>query len=69
MPWDDDTPEHVPGQLPLLDSSAAAADEVRWVAREARALLGSDDEVRRAAFLARKRALLDYIERTTGGKP
>lgn len=58
-------PEHVPGQLPLLDSTEAAAREVRWIASEARALIGSDDEARRARFLTRKRALLDYLERST----
>lgn len=48
-----------------LASAGASTREVGWVAREARALAGSDDEQRRARFVARKRALLDYIEATT----
>lgn len=48
--------------LPDLGAPGAATREVAWVAREARALRGSDDEQRRARFMARKRALLAYIE-------
>lgn len=59
----DPVPGHVPGQLPLLDSASAVRAEIRWVAAEARALLGSTDEPRRARFYARKRALLAYIDR------
>lgn len=46
---------------PALDSPAAVSAEMLWVAREARALAGSDDDKRRAAYLARKRALLDRV--------
>lgn len=52
--------------LPELTAATATA-EIAWVAREARALRGSDDEQRRARFMARKSALLAYIESTTGG--
>lgn len=58
---------HAEGQgAPLLDSTDAAAAEVRWVASEARALMSDDDPQRRASFLERKRALLAYIAQTTG---
>lgn len=63
-------PRHTPqdgGALPELTAATATA-EIAWVAREARALRGSDDEPRRARYFARKRALLAYIERTTGGQ-
>jgi hypothetical protein len=33
-----------------------------WVAREAAALVGATDEQRRAAFMARKAALLDALD-------
>lgn len=51
--------------LPELTAASSVA-EVRWVASEARALASVDDPERRARFLARKRALLAYIEATTG---
>lgn len=50
--------------LPDLDAPGAATREVAWIAREARALRGSDDEQRRARYMARKSALLAHIERT-----
>lgn len=49
-----------------LASAGASTREVGWIAREARALVGCDDEQRRARFVARKRALLAYIETTDG---
>ena len=57
--------------LPLLDSGHAATLEIRWVADEARALMSAPfDAARRERFMARKRALLDYIERDNeGGQP
>jgi hypothetical protein len=36
--------------------------EVAWVAHETVALIGSTDEQRRAAFMARKRALLEALD-------
>ena len=48
-------------ELPDLDSPAAVVREIAWVAREARELVGSDDEQRRAAYLARKAALFDHL--------
>lgn len=59
-------PDHADA-LPELTAESSVA-EVRWVASEARAVLTDPDPERRARFLARKRALLDYIERTTGGE-
>lgn len=54
--------------LPLLDSGRAATLEIRWVADEARALMSAPfDAARRERFMARKRALLDYIERDNEG--
>lgn len=47
--------------LPQLTAATATA-EIAYIAREARALRGSDDEQRRARFLARKRALLEFID-------
>lgn len=54
--------------LPLIDSSHAATLEIRWVADEARALMSAPfDAARRERFMARKRALLDYLERQDEG--
>lgn len=37
--------------------------ELAWVAREALALLGCGDSARRAEFMARKRGLVEELER------
>lgn len=57
--------------MPLLDSGHAATLEIRWVADEASAMMSAPfDAARRERFVARKRALLDYIERDNeGGQP
>lgn len=68
MPLDN---THSPDQVPhdeqpgALDSAGAATREVGWVAREAAVLVGSHDKQRRSRFLARKSALLDFIEAPT----
>lgn len=54
--------------LPLINSSHAATLEIGWIAREARALMSAPfDAARREQFMARKRALLDYLERHNNG--
>ena len=48
--------------LPVLADSRAVLAEIRWVAQEARALVGSTDQDRRAGYFARKDALMAYLE-------
>jgi len=53
------------GDPAVLEADRAALAEVAWVSREALAPAREgvrQDDPRRAGFLARKRAVLDYIE-------
>ena len=68
-PHDGDTPDLANASSDPTELTAATATaEIAWVARQPRALRGSDDEQRRARFMARKAALLAYIEGTAGGE-
>lgn len=55
--WTDDGPD-----LPDLTTPEAITAEIGWVAREASELVGSTDDTRREAYLARKRALIARLE-------
>lgn len=54
--------------VPVIDSGHAATLEIQWLASEGRALMSAPpDDARRERFTARKRALLDYLERQDEG--